>query len=70
MSKFLIKLGEFKKTLLRTTSKGLGKLAVVIIPHIKCFSISNKNKKAKCECSRKNSLHYLILLFLYAIKAN
>ena len=61
---------KIKNHIFESTSIGLGQLSVIIIPHIKFFSLSNNNKKAKCECSKKNCCHYTILLFLYAIEAN
>ena len=59
-----------KNHIFESTTIGLGELAIIIIPHIKFFSASNKNEKAKCECSKKFCLHYFILLILYGIKCN
>ena len=55
---------------LESTAIGLGEFAVIIIPYLKCFSISNKNEKTKCSCSKKSCLNYIILLILYAIETN
>ena len=55
---------------LESTAIGLGEFAVIIIPYLKCFSISNKNEKTKCSCSKKICLNYIILLILYAIETN
>ena len=48
-------------------SEALGQIAIRIIPYIKCFSISSKDDKEGCQCSKKIGLHYFILLFLYTI---
>ena len=61
---------KVKNHVLESTSMGLGKLAIIIIPHIKFFSISKKEEEKKCECSKKNVLHYIILLVLYTITFN
>jgi len=59
-----------KSHLLESTAIGLGEFAVIIIPYLKCFSISNKNERTKCSCSKKICLNYIILLILYAIQTN
>ena len=43
-------------------SNSFGIIAVKIIPHLKCFSLSNQKEKTKCQCqcSCKNFLHYFI----------
>ena len=61
---------EIKNHILESTSVGIGELLIIIIPHIKFFSISNKKEKTKCKCSKKNCLHYAIVLILYAIATN
>ena len=61
---------KVKNHVLESTSMGLGKLAIIIIPHIKFFSISKKEEEKKCECSKKNVLHYIILVVLYTITFN
>ena len=61
---------EVKNHILESTSVGIGELLIIIIPHIKFFSISNKKEKTKCKCSKKNCLHYAIVLILYAIATN
>ena len=43
---------------------------MIIIPYLKCFSISNKNEQTKCSCSKKICLNYIILLILYALQTN
>ena len=50
-------------------SKAFGQIAIKIIPHLKCFSLSNQEEKikCKCQCSGKNCLHYFILLFLFTV---
>ena len=50
-------------------SMALGHIAIIIIPHIKYFSVSNQKEKTKCQCqcTCKNFLHYFILLVLYFI---
>jgi hypothetical protein len=50
-------------------SKSFGQMAIKIIPYLKCFSLSNQKEKIKCksECTKKNCLHYFILLFLFTI---
>ena len=60
---------EIHNNVLESYSIGLGDIAVFIIPHIKFFSISNKKEKTKCAFSRKIFLNYVILLFLFTIKA-
>ena len=59
-----------KNYILESSILGLGQVAVIIIPHIKFFSLSNKKEKNKCECSYKIILRYAILLFLYGIETN
>ena len=59
-----------KSHFLESTAIGLGEFAVIIIPYLKCFSISNKNEQTKCSCSKKICLNYIILLILYAIQTN
>ena len=61
---------KVKNHILESTSLGIGELLIIIIPHIKFFSISNKKEKTKCKCSKKIFLHYFILLILFALKAN
>ena len=51
-------------------SEALGQIAIIIIPYLRCFSISHKKDKFKCQCSKKNFLHYFILLSLYYIDLN
>ena len=48
-------------------STGLGQIAIIILPYIKCFSISSQKKEKRCKCSKKNCLHYFILFFLSSI---
>ena len=59
-----------KNYILESSILGLGQVAVIIIPHIKFFSLSNKKEKNKCECSYKIILRYAILHFLYGIETN
>ena len=59
-----------KNYILESSILGLGQVAVIIIPHIEFFSLSNKKEKNKCECSYKIILRYAILLFLYGIETN
>ena len=49
--------------------ESLGQMAIIIIPYIKCFSVSRQKEKEKCQCqcSKINFLHYFILLFIYLI---
>ena len=61
---------KVKNHALESTSVGLGQILIIIIPHIKLFSISNKKERTKCECSKKNCIHYTIVLILYAIAIN
>jgi len=61
---------KVKCYLLESTAIGLGEFAVIIIPYLKCFSISNKNEQTKCSCSKKICLNYIILLILYALQTN
>ena len=55
---------NIKHQLLGFYSESLGEILLIIIPYLKCFSISTKKDKVKCQCSKKNCLHYFILLFL------
>jgi hypothetical protein len=59
-----------KNYILESSILGLGQVAIIIIPHIKFFSLSNKKEKTKCECSYKIILRYAILLFLFGIETN
>ena len=59
-----------KNYILESSILGLGQVAIIIIPHIKFFSLSNKKEKTKCECSYKIILRYVILLFLFGIETN
>ena len=61
---------KVKNHALESTSVGLGQILIIIIPHITLFSISNKKERTKCECSKKNCIHYTIVLILYAIAIN
>ena len=61
---------DYKSHILESSAKGLGKLAVLIIPHIKFFSISNQKEKTKCKCSKQTFKHYFILLFFFALESN
>ena len=47
-------------------SNSFGIIAVKIIPHLKCFSLSNQKEKTKCQCqcTCKNFSHYLILFII------
>ena len=49
--------------------ESLGQMAIIIIPYIKCFSVSRQKEKEKCQCqcSKINFLHYFILLLIYLI---
>ena len=51
-------------------SMAFGIMAVKIIPHLKCFSLSNQKEKTKCQCqcSCKNFLHYFILFILFTFE--
>ena len=51
-------------------SEAFAQTAIIIIPYIKCLSISNQKEKTKCQCSKKNCLHYFILLLLYYVDFN
>ena len=61
-----------KNPILESYSIGIGQALIIIIPHIKFFSLSNKgqneDEKNKSKCSKKNFLHYFILILLFAIK--
>ena len=59
---------EIHNNILESYSIGLGDIAVIIIPHIKFFSISNQKGKEKCSISRKIFLNYIILFFLFSIE--
>ena len=57
-----------KNMILELYSKSLGEILVIIIPHIKYFSISNKIKLIKADIPKRIiALHYFILLFIYTI---
>ena len=58
---------ERKNLIMDSFSMSFGHIAIIIIPYIKCFSLSNQKKKTKCQCSKKNFLHYFILLILFSI---
>ena len=58
---------KIKCPLINFYPDALAQIAIIIIPYIKCFSITNQKKKAKCQCSKKNCLHYFILLFLLLV---
>ena len=58
---------ERKNLIMDSFSMSFGHIAIIIIPYIKCFSLSNQKKKTKCQCSKKNILHYFILLILFSI---
>ena len=60
---------EIKNHILESTSIGLSNIAIIIIPHIKFFSIRNDKKKTNCECSKKICLHYFILFILFVLKS-
>ena len=60
-------LEERKNLIMDSFSMSFGHIAIIIIPYIKCFSLSNQKKKTKCQCSKKNILHYFILLILFSI---
>ena len=57
---------KIKHPFLGFYSESLGQIAIIIIPYLKCFSISAQKDKIKCQCSKINSLHYFILLFLFS----
>ena len=89
MSKFWIRIGEFKKKLLfpiflaltqiiilvtdkfyqeewnnhilESTSIGLAKIAIIIIPHIKIFSISDGKKKQNVNVQK----NYVFIILFY-----
>ena len=58
---------KIKCPFMRLYPDALGQIAIIIIPYIKCFSITTQKKKAKCQCSKKNCLHYFILSFLFLV---
>ena len=57
--------------LIGIVGESLGQMAIIIIPYIKCFSVSRQKEKEKekcqCQCSKINFLHYFILLLIYLI---
>ena len=57
--------------LIGVVGESLGQMAIIIIPYIKCFSVSRQKEKEKekcqCQCSKINFLHYFILLLIYLI---
>ena len=61
---------EIKNHILESTSIGLSNLAIIIIPHIKYFSVPDEREKTNCEFSKKIVLHYFILLFLFILKSD
>ena len=44
-----------------------GQIAIIIIPYIKCFSFTTQKKKAKCQCSKKKKIVYIILSCFFYI---
>ena len=61
--------GERKNVIMDPYSEGLGQIAIIIIPYIKCFSISNQKEKTKCQFTKKNCLHYFLLHFFCVVNA-
>ena len=61
---FIKKTNNLNNNILELCSIGIGKIAIIIIPYIKCFSISKEKNKRKCECNKKNLLYYFILFIL------
>ena len=45
-------------------STGLGQIAIIILPYIKCFSISSQKKEKRCKCSKKIVCIILFYFFL------
>ena len=57
---------QIKNRLMDLFSNSIGQMLIIIIPHIKYFSVSNK-EKTKCECSKSCILHYFILCLFFTI---
>ena len=51
--------------ILETYAIAFSEISILIIPHIKYFSIESEKSEMKYECTKKNIFDYFLLCFIY-----